>query len=235
MPGDSHVTAPTRFAEAGGVRYAYRQFGSEAGTPLVFIQHFRGGMDNWDPLVTDGLAAGRPVILFDNAGVARSSGQTPDTIEDLADETAAFLGSLGLQQADVLGLSIGGTIAQALTLRHPALARRLVLAGTAPRAGETGGRHPDVTAVARHEVPALEDFLFLFFEPSETSQQAGKAFWERRHQRTADVDPPTSAQIAQAQFPPPGGGKIARADVAHFIATALTSASYIRESPALSY
>jgi pimeloyl-ACP methyl ester carboxylesterase len=199
MPGDSHVTAPTRFAEAGGVRYAYRQFGSEAGTPLVFIQHFRGGMDNWDPLVTDGLAAGRPVILFDNAGVAGSSGQTPDTIKDLADDTAAFLGSLGLQQADVLGFSIGGTIAQALTLRHPALVRRLVLVGTAPRGGETEGRHPDVTAVARHEVPALEDFLFLFFEPSETSQLAGKAFWERRHQRTADVDPPTSAQTAQAQ------------------------------------
>ena len=89
--------------------------------------------------------------------------------------------------------------------------------------------------MARHEVPALEDFLFLFFEPSETSQLAGKAFWERRHQRTADVDPPTSAQTAQAQFPPHGGGKIARADVAHFMATALTSASYIRESPALAY
>jgi pimeloyl-ACP methyl ester carboxylesterase len=54
MPGDSHVTAPTRFAEAGGVRYAYRQFGSGAGTPLVFIQHFRGGMDNWEPLSPTG-------------------------------------------------------------------------------------------------------------------------------------------------------------------------------------
>jgi hypothetical protein len=46
---------------------------------MVFLQHFRGGMDRWDPAATDGLAANRPVVLFDNTGVASSSGQTPDT------------------------------------------------------------------------------------------------------------------------------------------------------------
>jgi pimeloyl-ACP methyl ester carboxylesterase len=69
MAKDTHITAPTRFVEAGAIRYAYRRFGSESGTPLVFLQHFRGGLDNWDPLVTDALAQGRPVILFNNAGV----------------------------------------------------------------------------------------------------------------------------------------------------------------------
>src|SRR3984893_12590706 len=73
----THVTAPTRFVEINGIRYAYRRFGSESGTPLVFLQHFRGGLDKWDPLVTDGRAQGRPVILFNNAGVASSSGETP--------------------------------------------------------------------------------------------------------------------------------------------------------------
>src|ERR1700675_4122241 len=53
MAKDTHVTAPTRFVEAGAIRYAHRRFGSESGTPLVFLQHFRGGLDNWDPLVTD--------------------------------------------------------------------------------------------------------------------------------------------------------------------------------------
>jgi pimeloyl-ACP methyl ester carboxylesterase len=82
-----------------------------------------------------------------------------------------------------------GFAAQALTLRHPELVRRLVLVGTRPRGGNSEGADPHYPAVAtRHEVPALEDFLFLFFEPSETSQAAGRAFWERRHQRTADVD-----------------------------------------------
>jgi pimeloyl-ACP methyl ester carboxylesterase len=80
MTGYSHITAPTQFVEANGIRYAYRRFGAETGTPLVFLQHFRGGLDNWDPLVTDGLAEHRPVILFNNAGVASSSGETPDTV-----------------------------------------------------------------------------------------------------------------------------------------------------------
>jgi pimeloyl-ACP methyl ester carboxylesterase len=196
----SHVTAPTQYVEAGGIRYAYRKFGAEAGTPLLFLQHFRGNMDYWDPLVTDGLAANRPVILFNNAGVASSSGDTPDTVEALADHAAIVIGALGLPQADVLGLSIGGGVAQALALRYPALVRRLIIVGTKPRAGEGEGTAPDIFEVAtRHGVPTLEDFLYLFFEPSPASQAAGKAFWERRHRRTVDVDPPTSEQTMKAQ------------------------------------
>src|ERR1700745_3031988 len=102
---DTHITAPTRFVEAGEIRYAYRRFGSESGTPLVFLQHFRGGLDNWDPLVTDGLAQGRPVILFNNAGVASTSGETPDTIDAMADHVALFVKALELSKVDVLGFS----------------------------------------------------------------------------------------------------------------------------------
>ena len=69
----THVTAPTQFVEAGGIRFAYRRFGAGGGVPLFFMPHYRAGMDHWDPAVTDGFAASRPVILFDNAGVA---GQT---------------------------------------------------------------------------------------------------------------------------------------------------------------
>ena len=85
MTNSSHVTAPTRFVEANGIRYAYRRFGADAGTPLVFLQHFRGGMDNWDPVVTDGLAEGRQVILFNYAGVASSSGDNATTVDGMAD------------------------------------------------------------------------------------------------------------------------------------------------------
>jgi hypothetical protein len=131
-----HVTAPTQFVEANGIRFAYRRFGLEGGTPLLFMQHFRGGMDHWDPAVADGFAENRPVILFDNAGVASSSGDTPETIDAMAEHSADFVGALGLSQIDLLGFSIGGFIAQTLTIRHPELIRRLILAGTGPRAGE---------------------------------------------------------------------------------------------------
>jgi pimeloyl-ACP methyl ester carboxylesterase len=194
---DTHITAPTRFVEAGGIRYAYRRFGAETGTPLIFLQHFRGGLDNWDPLVTDGLAQGRPVILFNNAGVASSSGETPYTIDAMGDHVAAFVNALELLQVDVLGFSIGGYVAQSFVLRHPRIVRRLVLAGTGPRTGEPR-TNPRVSQVTANPVPVCEDFLFLFFSPSEPGQAAGRAFWERRHQRK-DADPPSSPQTMKAQ------------------------------------
>lgn len=50
-------TSETKFVEAGGTKYAYRRFGKDAGNPpLVFMQHFTGTMDGWDPLVVNGLA-----------------------------------------------------------------------------------------------------------------------------------------------------------------------------------
>jgi pimeloyl-ACP methyl ester carboxylesterase len=156
-------------------------------------------MDHWDPLVTDGLGADRPVILFDNAGVAGSGGETPDTIDAMSDHASAFIAALGLEKVDVLGFSIGGCVAQALVLRHPDQVHRLVLVGTAPRGGEMADRNPDVSEIAGRPELTMEDYLFLFFEPSEASQAAGREFWSRRHQRRLDVDTPSSAQTAQAQ------------------------------------
>src|SRR6266853_537399 len=110
------------------------RFGKETGVPLLFMQHFRGGLDHWDPAITDGLGKDRPVILFNNAGVASSSGETPDTVDAMAQHAADFVGALGISLIDLLGFSIGGYIAQTLTMRHPELIRRLILAGTGPRA-----------------------------------------------------------------------------------------------------
>ena len=115
-------------------------------------------------------------------------------------DSASVIRALGISQADVLGFSIGGYIAQTLTLRHPELVRRLVLVGTGPRAGEFEGQDPKIYKVAGQDPEITKDgYLFLFFEPTETSQQAGKDFWARRHQRTVDVDPPSSMQVAKAQ------------------------------------
>src|ERR1700738_3300412 len=203
MTQDSQQTAPTQFAEANGIRFAYRRFGNAAGVPLVFMQHFRGGMDHWDPTVTDGFAEHRPIILFDNAGVAASTGETPDTIDAMSDHAADFIGALGLAQIDLLGFSIGAYIAQTLALRRPQLIRRLILAGTGPRAGEPSqdskyGEYGALTDPETGAVP-LEGFFYLFFRPSEDRQAAARAFWARRHVRKEDVDPPTSAQTMAAQ------------------------------------
>jgi len=71
----SNTTAPTQILQVSGHSYAYRRFGSSSGLPLLCLQHFTGTLDNWDPAVSDPLASGRKVILFDNAGLGRSSGE----------------------------------------------------------------------------------------------------------------------------------------------------------------
>lgn len=198
MTTQTHLTAPTQFVDANGVRFACRRFGAGTGTPLVFLQHFRGGMDHWDPLVTDGLANGRPVILVNYAGVATSGGEPATSIDGMADGIASFIEALGLSTAvDVLGFSIGGFVAQSLAHRYPELVRRLVLVGTAPRNGEAN-HNPRVLEIAGNPVPTEEDFLYLFFAPSQTSQNAGHAFWKRRTGRK-DADPPSSVEALKGQ------------------------------------
>src|SRR5215468_2795932 len=113
---DTHNTTPTRFIDGGGIKYAYRRFGASNGTPVVFLQHFRGGLDNWDPMVTDGLATTHDVILFNNAGVASSGGEPADTVSGLAKHVVTFIQALGLNQVDLLGFSLGGFIAQQVVL-----------------------------------------------------------------------------------------------------------------------
>ena len=79
MTDHTHQTAPTQFVDGAGIRFAYRRFGKNQGVPLVFFQHFTGTMDNLDPAVTDGLDRDREVILFNNAGISSSGGETPNT------------------------------------------------------------------------------------------------------------------------------------------------------------
>jgi pimeloyl-ACP methyl ester carboxylesterase len=93
-------------------------------------------MDYWDPAVTDGLARDREVILFNNAGVSSSAGEVPTTFERMGANAIAFIKTLGLKQVDVLGFSIGGMVAQEITLQAPDLVRRLIVDGTGPRGGQ---------------------------------------------------------------------------------------------------
>ena len=196
---ENHLTAPTRFIKVDGDSFAYRRWGSPtAGSvPLFFLQHFRGGMDNWDPHLTDGLAAGREVILFNGRGIASSSGTPRNRIEDMADDIAVVIRALGLSKVDVVGFSIGGLQAQEVTLRHPDLVRKLMLIGTGVKGGDPT-MHPKTIAVASSPVPSAEDFLFLFFGRSEAARKAGLEFWERRHLRV-NQDPPSSLGVATAQ------------------------------------
>jgi pimeloyl-ACP methyl ester carboxylesterase len=196
---ETSQTAPTQFLEAEGIRFAYRRLGKTEGVPLVLLQHFTGTMDMWDPTVVDGLASARPVILFDNAGVSRSSGQTPDSVAAMARHTLAFIRALGFAQVDLLGFSLGGFVAQVLAAEHPDLVRRVILAGTGPEGGEGITNLPRVLQQAQQRSPG-ELRHYLFFSPTDSSQAAGRAFIDRQAQRTEDRDPLSSEQTVGAHF-----------------------------------
>lgn len=121
---DQLEKAETRYVQANGVTFAYRKLGGDIGTPTVFLQHFTGTMDDWDPAVVDALAANRPVIVFDNVGVGASDGTVPDTVEQMTTDAENFISALGYKEVDLLGFSLGGFIAQVMAAR-PLQARPL--------------------------------------------------------------------------------------------------------------
>jgi pimeloyl-ACP methyl ester carboxylesterase len=199
----SNTTAPTQFLEASNETYAYRRFGSGTEHPLVCLQHFTGTLDNWDPAVTDALALGREVILFESAGLGRSTGKVPDTIAGMAKHAFAFLDGLGVASCDVLGFSLGGMVAQQMAQDRPSIFRRMILVGTAPRGGEDI-MHLDKPSLAKYlGDPKLQGYAVLqkiFFAPTESSQKAGAAFIKRLSQRVEDREPISGSAVAQAQL-----------------------------------
>jgi pimeloyl-ACP methyl ester carboxylesterase len=173
----THETVPTQYIEVNGIKIAYRAFGKQNGVPLIFLQHFVGNMDNWDPEVTNALSKNHYIILFDNNGVGRSEGTTPESICEMANDAISFIKTLGFSKVDILGFSLGGFIAQEIVKVHSDLVRKLILAGT----GQTGG--DAISSLESHVTEAFKDgpdrvLINLFFEKSESSIKAGEEFWK---------------------------------------------------------
>jgi pimeloyl-ACP methyl ester carboxylesterase len=200
---DSQLSAANRSIQIDCDSFVYRRFGNEQteAPPLVCLQHFRGNLDSWDPALVDRLAQDREVILLDNRGVGGSTGVVPDNVTDMARDALAFIDALGLKEVDILGFSLGGHVAQELTLLRPRLVRRLVLAGTGPQGGPDLHRWTDeVFALATPDQPTAEDLLSLFFSPSDESRTKGAEYLQRAYQRQEDRDAPTDLATRDAQL-----------------------------------
>lgn len=167
----THNTAPTQHIDANGITFAYRRFGKKEEVPLVFNQHFAGNLDSWDPAVTDGLAEGREVILFDNAGVGGSTGEVPHTFDLMAKNAIAFIDALRLKTVDILGFSIGSMVAQNIAMQRPDLVRKLILVGSSPRNGDGMPYTTESQPIFGRKYENPDDFwLDGFFGPSPASR-----------------------------------------------------------------
>jgi pimeloyl-ACP methyl ester carboxylesterase len=198
----SQYSAPNLSVDAAnGTTYAYRRFGRAGAVPVVFFQHFRGNLDNWDPALVDDIAAEREVILLDASGIGLSTGTVPRSFQEFGRDALAFVDALGLTEVDLFGFSIGGFVAQEVALQRPHLVRRMILAATGPQGGrEMHGWIDEARAHAMKDVQGPEDVLYLFFSPSQESQNKGKEFVERIFTRTEgrDTTPDLAARDAQA-------------------------------------
>ena len=189
-------TTPTKFIEANGVKFSYRTMGPKSGTPLVFLQHFTGTMDSWDPAVVNGFAKTRPVVVFNNRGIGSTNGVAADSIEQMTTDAYAFIQALGYKQVDLLGFSMGGFIAQELAAQHPELIHKVILAGTTYQGG--GNNLMKVLGEAFSRVNAPDPRDYLFFSQSDEGKKAGGQFLSRVYARTKDRDPESGKEIADA-------------------------------------
>jgi pimeloyl-ACP methyl ester carboxylesterase len=195
-PSDMLETAPTQHIEANGVKFSYRMMGPKSGTPLVFLQHFTGTMDSWDPAVVNALAKTRPVVVFNNRGVGATNGAVADNIGQMTGDAYAFIQALGYKQVDLLGFSMGGFIAQELAAQHPELVRKVILAGTTHQGGGNNLMKVLGEAFSRANAPDPRDYLF--FSQTDAGKKAGGEFLSRVYARTKDRDPESGKAIADA-------------------------------------
>src|SRR6266480_1226580 len=195
-------TAPTRTINVAGTPFAYRELGPRTGAPLVFLHHLTAVLDDWDPRVIDGIAAKRHVIMFDNRGIGASGGSVPHTIDEMAADAVAFIRALGYGKVDLLGFSLGGGVAQVITLNHPELVRRVILAGTGPAGG--GGiekiNRIAATAYIKAALTLRDPRHFLFFNRNPAGKRAATDYMARLKERTEDRDQRISLQARRAQL-----------------------------------
>jgi pimeloyl-ACP methyl ester carboxylesterase len=194
----NYADASTQYVEVENVRYAYRSLGKQSGIPVVCLQHFTGTLDNWDPIIINGLAKERPIVTIDNTGIGNSGGTTPDNVHDMTRDAIKIMTALKISKCDLLGFSIGGFIAQSLAVMKPDLFRKIILVGTAPQG-----------TVAMHSFPQLvekafsfdrkESFLYIFATKSEKSRAKLTAALGRLMERKNDRDNETGMPAIQAQ------------------------------------
>jgi pimeloyl-ACP methyl ester carboxylesterase len=195
----TYAAAPTQYVEIDGIRYAYRSLGRKEGIPIVCLQHFTGTLDNWDPIVINGLAKERPVITIDNAGIGNSGGKTPDNVQEMAQIAVKIITALKISLCDILGFSLGGFIAQTIAGTNPKLLRKIILVGTAPQGTVALRSFPKLVERAFALKEQKEIYLYLFATQSEKSRNLVTKTLGRLYTRKQDRDQDTGLPSVQAQ------------------------------------
>ena len=192
-----YLRSATCYAEAanlwinvGGTPFAYRDLGLRGGVPVILLNHWGAVLDNFDPRIVDGLASRHHVIATNYRGIGASGGTAPVTIDEMARDTIALIRALGFEKVDLLGFSLGGFVAQDITLKAPDLVRKLILAGTGPAGGKGIEKVGAVSwpLMIKGLLTLRDPKTYLFFTSTANGRRAAKAFLDRLKERKAGRD-----------------------------------------------
>jgi len=193
----SYIKSRARYADApnlpidvAGTTFAYRDLGPLGGVPLILLNHWGAVLDNFDPRIVDGLASKHRVIATNYRGIGASSGTAPVTIDEMARDAIALIRALGFEKVDLLGFSLGGFVAQDITLKAPDLVRKLILTGTGPAGGKGIDKVGPVSwpLMIKGLLTLRDPKFYLFFTSTANGRQAAKAFLKRLKERRTNRD-----------------------------------------------
>ena len=203
-------TAKTSYVTYGDTKLAYRRFGQSTGVPLLFLIHFRGTMDKWDPLLINSLAASRPVILVDYKGVGKSTGPVATSFRECANDIINFLSLIHVKEVDILGFSIGGFLAGLIGLNadpNKLKINHLVLAGTGASSGPgiENSTNPYMAAATSQDID-LPEFKELFFSHNPKGEKHAEEWWARVAERNESSSGETPSDWLSKGFKDQGAG-----------------------------
>ena len=153
------------------------------------LVHLAATMDNWDPKLIDNLAEKNHIIVMDLPGVGASEGEIAESIPCMADQAIAIIKALGYQKFNLLGLSMGGFIAQEIVRLDANLVNTLTLAGTGPRAGIGVDKVTGVTFkhMANGFLHGADAKRYIFYNPDKAGKVEAHKVLDRLASRPKDA------------------------------------------------
>jgi pimeloyl-ACP methyl ester carboxylesterase len=170
-----------KIVHVGDIDIAYKMSGR--GEPILLISGGSADKNAWDPSFISDLSSNHTVIVFDNRGVGNTTiGSKPYTIEQLANDTAGLLDALKIQNANVLGYSLGSYIAQQVAITNPEKVSRLVLAGASCGGEESMSKPPEFLNLQNELVDKISNNVTISREENiELLNATLGAGWIRLH------------------------------------------------------
>lgn len=191
MSQTNYIDTPNeRITIKNGITYSYRELGEKKGIPIIALNHLSANLDNWDPVIINGLAKEHFIITFDYQGVGGTNGKVADSIQQIAIETIDFISALGFSKVHILGFSMGGMVAQEVIKLRPDLIDHMILAGTGPRGGKGIKNITKISdlALIRSLLTFKDIKRYLFFTGTLNGEQSSQDFLLRLKIRKKNRD-----------------------------------------------